>query len=646
MAPQTADSDAPPFAQPGRTRDHSRPNPVCIEIPVTVQGSRNSQASVGSAAPAQPFVEQTRTVLALEQGAVIRLTEPVAVGQILILKNVRLNREAACRVVNSKAPGNAKGYVEAEFLGPEPGFWGIEFPSAPVARPVAEVEPQLKPPESRLSTTTGVLQSQPMSPRGQTAGVPLLPDLLPTESQTSLISSREPSPSSLFGFDQGVAELTASKHSTAATPTVERDPRRTGQQSSALGDSASLSGLLDSLTPLGEQVLLGKGPGSQSSNLKKTPIPGALPSTSVPMHAEMPVDRKSQDYSLQVPAEALGSYASPRISPGAAIDFEHPSFSGDLSFTTPGRSGQGAALGGPIFSPGDTEPTVSSSGRSRSFLVGVAIVLVVASVGGLGYYRWASRPHAAPPVAQVAPPPRPSPHDVTAPVDTSADTDNTSTSDNGSDDEGAPSSMPPAPSPQAASIGGIPASSPVRTSTTHSTPPAATPKQNSATAPPADSNPSPTAPHVQAPPDMRMSSPNANPSGRNSALEAPNLSGDVPSALPDGQANGLGGISQSDSQPAPPPQASTSFHQAELISSVAPEYPDSARNQGIQGDVVVDLQIDDTGKVARAQIVSGPSQLRDAALDALRKRKYKPATMDGKPISTHVIVTIHFRAQQ
>jgi protein TonB len=79
---------------------------------------------------------------------------------------------------------------------------------------------------------------------------------------------------------------------------------------------------------------------------------------------------------------------------------------------------------------------------------------------------------------------------------------------------------------------------------------------------------------------------------------------------------------------------------------VAPVYPDEARKQGVQGDVVVDLLVDETGKVAQAQAVSGPSMLREAAVTALRKRKYRPATLDGRPTSTHVMVTIHFKTQQ
>ncbi len=61
--------------------------------------------------------------------------------------------------------------------------------------------------------------------------------------------------------------------------------------------------------------------------------------------------------------------------------------------------------------------------------------------------------------------------------------------------------------------------------------------------------------------------------------------------------------------------------------------------------MVVDLVVDETGKVTGAQVVTGPRLLRAAALEALRKNKYKPATLDGKPTSAHVTVTVHFQTK-
>jgi protein TonB len=43
------------------------------------------------------------------------------------------------------------------------------------------------------------------------------------------------------------------------------------------------------------------------------------------------------------------------------------------------------------------------------------------------------------------------------------------------------------------------------------------------------------------------------------------------------------------------------------------------------------------------KVVSGPVMLQQAAMDALKQWKYKPATLNGNPVSMHLLVTIQFR---
>jgi TonB family protein len=79
-----------------------------------------------------------------------------------------------------------------------------------------------------------------------------------------------------------------------------------------------------------------------------------------------------------------------------------------------------------------------------------------------------------------------------------------------------------------------------------------------------------------------------------------------------------------------------------LISSVTPEYPEIARNANTQGSVIVRILIDKTGRVAQAKAISGSILLQPAAVDALRKWKYQPATLNGQPVSTEILVTVQF----
>jgi len=80
-----------------------------------------------------------------------------------------------------------------------------------------------------------------------------------------------------------------------------------------------------------------------------------------------------------------------------------------------------------------------------------------------------------------------------------------------------------------------------------------------------------------------------------------------------------------------------------LISSVPPVYPATARSSGVQGDVVVETTIDKTGNVVRMRVVSGPSMLRNSALESLRRWKFEPSRLDGEPVEVQMQVTIKFR---
>jgi len=80
-------------------------------------------------------------------------------------------------------------------------------------------------------------------------------------------------------------------------------------------------------------------------------------------------------------------------------------------------------------------------------------------------------------------------------------------------------------------------------------------------------------------------------------------------------------------------------------STVPPAYPVLARNQHVSGDVKIDALIDATGRVTSMNVISGPTLLRQAAMDALRQWKYQPATLDGNAVPMHLTVTIQFHLQ-
>jgi periplasmic protein TonB len=118
--------------QPFRPDETSaRPNPVALEVPVSVNGAR----TLAGSDKREPFSETTKTVLVFGNGAVIRLSSPVAAGQLLFLTNEKTKKEVVCQVVKSKNYRNVSGYVELEFTESVVGFWGMRFPTDRIAGP-------------------------------------------------------------------------------------------------------------------------------------------------------------------------------------------------------------------------------------------------------------------------------------------------------------------------------------------------------------------------------------------------------------------------------------------------------------------------------------------------------------------------------
>lgn len=69
-----------------------------------------------------------------------------------------------------------------------------------------------------------------------------------------------------------------------------------------------------------------------------------------------------------------------------------------------------------------------------------------------------------------------------------------------------------------------------------------------------------------------------------------------------------------------------------------PHVPCAAR---ITATVVIGFSIDKNGNVLYPKVISGPAMLRKPVLDAVRKYKYKPYLLNGKPIEVETTVSVH-----
>jgi TonB family protein len=92
-----------------------------------------------------------------------------------------------------------------------------------------------------------------------------------------------------------------------------------------------------------------------------------------------------------------------------------------------------------------------------------------------------------------------------------------------------------------------------------------------------------------------------------------------------------------------PPRAPERRSDCYLLYRVLPLYPREAREQRIEGTVVVHLRIGTDGHVRSSRELSGPAPLVPAALAAVREWRFIPALLNGQPIDTEKDVSIEFQ---
>lgn len=69
------------------------------------------------------------------------------------------------------------------------------------------------------------------------------------------------------------------------------------------------------------------------------------------------------------------------------------------------------------------------------------------------------------------------------------------------------------------------------------------------------------------------------------------------------------------------------------IVKVAPVYPSRAASRGLEGYVIVEFTVTETGATTNITVVESTSSLFErAAVDAAAKFKYKPRVIDGNPV--------------
>jgi len=642
----------------------AKPQPVAMEIPVTVNGA----STVAGSDKRQPFSETTQTVLVFGSGAVIRLAAAVGPGQLLFVTNENSKQEVVCQVVKTKQNGSGSGYVELKFTEAATDFWGIRAPgngaglanhAAPslavpgavgtILAPTKTLEQKpaelktLAPGATRpdpvhtpapviLTATESVVPPAPVAQANEieaapvlTAGppaqpkVPTLSEFLTHGSNGPELKARERTQTERAEKTEAgrIAVLTEERPAIAntAAPPVSTEPEAKRSLSAALGVSqnpASGSASFDLSADLpAEEVKIPawlEPLARNSASVESKPAESIAPEVpGVELHVEEKVPAIA-------PPETVEEHEAV---PMLAAEGRAPNFGTSLALDS---QGEGAAR----------------SGKGLKIALAIAALVLAAAAAWYWFVNQAPKVSAGGigTVAESSP--------ASVPVPSTSNSASEPTGSSATNSASPKANLPAAtvPQPTAASVrpsASAAGASPAAVNAIKSQAPA-NPPANS----PAEEVVEETA-KKPALGQVRLAAPKVT----RSAADSENGTADpglaMNAATPaDSSSLGLLGKGKG---PAAPLPIGGDVKVARLLSSVPPTYPHMARTQRVSGDVTIDALIDVNGRVSTMRVISGPALLHEAALSAVKQWKYQPATLNGIPSATHLNVTVQFRLQ-
>ena len=85
----------------------------------------------------------------------------------------------------------------------------------------------------------------------------------------------------------------------------------------------------------------------------------------------------------------------------------------------------------------------------------------------------------------------------------------------------------------------------------------------------------------------------------------------------------------------------------EILRKVDPRYTEMARRAGVQGTVIIEAIIDEKGNVTAQRVLKAlPMGLDQAAMDAIRQWRFKPAYRGSEPVKVYYTLTVNFMLQR
>jgi TonB family protein len=526
-----------------------------------------------------------RTVIVFDNGAVLRCTENLPIGQTYILSNPN-GRDVVCQVVGGRNLPSVKGYAEVQFMEPVNDFWGIHATtSAPiVAAKVPEARreatqtlsppvtvpavPQRETPAKPATTQAGNapsfddiggLLSVPTTNATQERKAPLPQP--PSERVASSLSSYSQSGSATFGMVENLTSSNADQTEEKNAKEAVAEALSNALSSGTIASSQSVSsyGHVSSANVFSSKGIMASGQNEPAT----APLGGRMPMI-VGIIALVLAGAAGGAYMMhrsfdKVPAAAAAAVSQPEASQPTAAPISPAS---DAASAIEKDKGQ---------SPAENV----AMEQSQAATAVSAIPAVVSNAGS---------------------------------NDSKLSRKDTQRSDSAANSKVQSASA----APRRPSIANLKMSSP-------STPNRNVVDMGSGAAPLTDMA-------ATEPVSANSSAGLLTASGRTSGQPAPPPGTIVPAPVP-----------------APMQMPTGKIVAPKLISSAHLTYPPSAKQTGIQGTVTVMASVDANGAVSNTKALNGPLLLRQAAADSVKQWKYSPGTIDGKPSASQVTVAVEFK---
>ena len=612
-----------------------RPNPVALEVPVSVAGAR----PVESKDKRELFTEETITVLVFKDGAVIQLSAAVAIGQLLFLTEKRSKKEVVCQVVHKRSHRPTSCFVELEFTEPEENFWGVSFPAQADS---AQVPPTAEAVEAEETTEDD--GSEPLAAPKSEDVAQLKDEVAALKGQLEELRVKQ-APEDKDAVARRLAEAEAAARSAAETEAKQKAEEAARKKAERAKAEAAQAAVVEAGQKLEEEaskkaerveaaarsaVEIEAGQKAEEEASKKAEEEAlkkaerakteAVPWSAAEIEAARKLEEEARTKAEPAKVESAPATVGMRLpsaSAGPAAPAGVPQ--GGLSEAAPGHKGETDPLEDLLpkpaldFSqvpkyvdPNDPFNIYRPERKGldkRELVVGGVVLAVILGGGTFAWYKnLLPFLHRAPKASVVA--------DVNAasrPGGTAGAASETTAGNDASSGATAPTEAV-----KPGAVGSVPSViGPI------------------------------VSPGIESPAERAALGEKPGKRAVTAAKTGAGKSAVEKSGKNHGKAQTSG-----ESAPVPvAPEVSVSDQPilpAKLLKAVPPVYPPDAMRSYITGDVRIEAEVDRQGHVGAMKVLLGPQQFRQAAMDALKQYEYEPATQGGKPVASKVTATIKF----